>query len=187
MKPPGGDSSDLWGAAFNGSPSHVRSYCLLLVNILNRRFFSLVFTFYSQEGKKTFKANRNSSRPFYFVAMCNVFCSFSFRVLKPPGGGSSDIFGTAEPIEQQRKVKSHLTSSIFEAETTAPTRSKAGKSTFSNIFGDLPDERIFSNTNKKAVEGVTSTETAEETTGADETNGNESADFPDSNCNKGNI
>lgn len=59
-------------------------------------------------------------------------------MLKPPGGGSSDIFGSAEPVEPQRKAKSHLTSSIFAAESAPPSRNKAGNSSFYNLFGNEP-------------------------------------------------
>uniref|UniRef100_A0A1B6IJF6 Microtubule-associated protein Jupiter n=1 Tax=Homalodisca liturata TaxID=320908 RepID=A0A1B6IJF6_9HEMI len=61
----------------------------------------------------------------------------SSKVLKPPGGGSSDIFGTsAEPTEPQRKTRTHLTSSIFGEETVTPSRNKAGNDSFYNLFGN---------------------------------------------------
>uniref|UniRef100_A0A1B6KGY8 Microtubule-associated protein Jupiter n=1 Tax=Graphocephala atropunctata TaxID=36148 RepID=A0A1B6KGY8_9HEMI len=49
----------------------------------------------------------------------------SSKVLKPPGGGSSDIFGTSgESVEPQRKTRTHLTSSIFGEESATPSRNK---------------------------------------------------------------
>uniref|UniRef100_A0A1B6FTJ2 Microtubule-associated protein Jupiter n=1 Tax=Cuerna arida TaxID=1464854 RepID=A0A1B6FTJ2_9HEMI len=73
---------------------------------------------------------------FVIILTCNMFGSDNSnrsvnqvsrrRVLKPPGGGSSDIFGTsAEPTEPQRKTRTHLTSSIFGEETVTPSRNKA--------------------------------------------------------------
>uniref|UniRef100_A0A1B6GQ22 Microtubule-associated protein Jupiter n=1 Tax=Cuerna arida TaxID=1464854 RepID=A0A1B6GQ22_9HEMI len=84
---------------------------------------------------------------FVIILTCNMFGSDNSnrsvnqvsrrRVLKPPGGGSSDIFGTsAEPTEPQRKTRTHLTSSIFGEETVTPSRNKAGNDSFYNLFGN---------------------------------------------------
>lgn len=42
------------------------------------------------------------------------------RVLKPPGGGSSDIFGAAETQQSPRKVKQYMASNITLTDGPAP-------------------------------------------------------------------
>lgn len=50
------------------------------------------------------------------IFLINIFVSFCFsRVLKPPGGGSSDIFGANNESTTNRNVKHHLASNIFAA------------------------------------------------------------------------
>ena len=39
--------------------------------------------------------------------------NYYFRVLKPPGGGSSDIFGGEMVVEAPRATKNHMRSNIF--------------------------------------------------------------------------
>uniref|UniRef100_A0A1B6MBV5 Microtubule-associated protein Jupiter n=1 Tax=Graphocephala atropunctata TaxID=36148 RepID=A0A1B6MBV5_9HEMI len=69
----------------------------------------------------------------------------SSKVLKPPGGGSSDIFGTSgESVEPQRKTRTHLTSSIFGEESATPSRNKIGNDSFYNLFGNQPQIRPVS-------------------------------------------
>ncbi|XP_073977362.1 microtubule-associated protein Jupiter-like isoform X2 [Rhodnius prolixus] len=51
------------------------------------------------------------------------------RVLKPPGGGSSDIFGTTGGSQETnfRRVKNHLASNVFLSdEPTAPSMTNGG-------------------------------------------------------------
>ena len=65
------------------------------------------------------------------------------RVLKPPGGGSSDIFGTSEAIQQspRRAHANHLQSSVFgtngTTEMTTARRNKPGNDSYSRLFGPI--------------------------------------------------
>ncbi|PNF30840.1 hypothetical protein B7P43_G06108, partial [Cryptotermes secundus] len=66
------------------------------------------------------------------------------RVLKPPGGASSDIFGRPDEVDQSpRKIRSnhHLKSSVFGTHSTpeppATSRSKPGNDTHNRLFGPL--------------------------------------------------
>ena len=66
-----------------------------------------------------------------------------YRVLKPPGGGSSDIFGTSEALQQSPRrahASHHLQSSVFGTngmtETTA-RRNKPGNDSYSRLFGPV--------------------------------------------------
>ncbi|XP_046561838.1 jupiter microtubule associated homolog 1-like isoform X2 [Haliotis rubra] len=65
----------------------------------------------------------------------------SSRVLRPPGGGSSDIFGTATaPASAPRQQNQRNGSNIFGGpEEPSPSRSQANNSsTQSNLFGMEP-------------------------------------------------
>jgi hypothetical protein len=73
-----------------------------------------------------------------------MLCCICYRVLKPPGGGSSDIFGRADEVDQSpRKIRSnhHLKSSVFGANSTseppATPRSKPGNDTHIRLFGPI--------------------------------------------------
>lgn len=73
-----------------------------------------------------------------------VHCYLCCRVLKPPGGGSSDIFGKPDEVDQSpRKIRSnhHLKSSVFGTNNTpeppATPRSKPGNDTHNRLFGHL--------------------------------------------------
>ncbi|XP_076336333.1 microtubule-associated protein Jupiter-like isoform X2 [Tachypleus tridentatus] len=61
------------------------------------------------------------------------------RVTKPPGGQSSDIFGTGNECQKPRRVKNYMHSSIFEAGDTSThdnaTQGGASGDTQSNMFG----------------------------------------------------
>jgi hypothetical protein len=43
----------------------------------------------------------------YFIILIN------FRVLKPPGGGSTDIFGSDDTPMTPRSIRNHMKSNIF--------------------------------------------------------------------------
>ncbi|KAJ9588773.1 hypothetical protein L9F63_017932, partial [Diploptera punctata] len=64
-------------------------------------------------------------------------------VLKPPGGGSSDIFGAADGVEQspRRRNTNHLQSSVFAgndmAETSVTPRNKSGNDSHNRLFGPV--------------------------------------------------
>nr|XP_014289526.1 microtubule-associated protein Jupiter isoform X2 [Halyomorpha halys] len=67
------------------------------------------------------------------------------RVLKPPGGGSSDIFGTSGGSNETggtpaRRVKNHQQSNLFLSDEPqmTPSRNQNGKDTYSRLFGALP-------------------------------------------------
>jgi hypothetical protein len=73
-----------------------------------------------------------------------MLCSICYRVLKPPGGGSSDIFGRPDEVDQSpRKIRSnnHLKSSVFgtngTSEPPATLRSKPGNDTHNRLFGSV--------------------------------------------------
>ncbi|XP_076336334.1 uncharacterized protein LOC143239291 isoform X3 [Tachypleus tridentatus] len=63
----------------------------------------------------------------------------SLKVTKPPGGQSSDIFGTGNECQKPRRVKNYMHSSIFEAGDTSThdnaTQGGASGDTQSNMFG----------------------------------------------------
>jgi len=66
------------------------------------------------------------------------------RVLKPPGGGSSDIFGASEAIQQSPRrahANHHLQSSMFgtngTTEATTARRNKPGNDSHSRLFGPV--------------------------------------------------
>jgi len=73
--------------------------------------------------------------------------SLAFRVLKPPGGGSSDIFGTAPEETSPRRIKAHnqsqLGSALFgdangtDSANTAmsPRSNKPGNDSYNRLFG----------------------------------------------------
>lgn len=86
--------------------------------------------------------------------------SFFFvdRVLKPPGGGSSDIFGASgDTAEPQRKTKTnHLTSSLSFGgeEFVTPSRNRAGNDSFYNLFGTEPHHRPESAVKDKLISTI---------------------------------
>ncbi|XP_030376150.1 microtubule-associated protein Jupiter isoform X7 [Scaptodrosophila lebanonensis] len=65
------------------------------------------------------------------------------RVLRPPGGGSSDIFGSDMP-QTPRNVKNRMASNIFSAEKDsavknngdAPRRAQKNVDSYSRLFGE---------------------------------------------------
>lgn len=63
---------------------------------------------------------------------------YLFRVLRPPGGGSSDIFG-AENAGTPRTVRNHMASNIFGSTQDAPVKNN-GKCLhiLSLLFGLFP-------------------------------------------------
>lgn len=68
-------------------------------------------------------------------------CFLCCRVLKPPGGGSSDIFGAA-PDESPRRVKHHnqsqLGSALFGVDNGGETpriSNKPGNDSYKRLFG----------------------------------------------------
>lgn len=61
---------------------------------------------------------------------------FCFRVLKPPGGGSSDIFGADEQTEPRKgRAQVQQQSSLFMShdEATTPVKTKSGNDTESHV------------------------------------------------------
>ncbi|XP_049782201.1 myosin heavy chain kinase C-like isoform X2 [Schistocerca cancellata] len=80
-----------------------------------------------------------SRRPRLHQTQLPVSCTHALRpavmVLKPPGGGSSDIFGTA-PVDQSPKRRTnYMQSSLFvepESVNTTPARVKSGEGTTTN-------------------------------------------------------
>jgi len=81
-----------------------------------------------------------------FYQLAHAFCLAS-RVLKPPGGGSSDIFGTAPEETSPRRIKAHnqsqLGSALFgDANGTdsaniavSPRSNKPGNDSYNRLFG----------------------------------------------------
>ena len=77
--------------------------------------------------------------------MFNIELLQFFRVLKPPGGGSSDIFGSAPEETSPRRVKNHnqsqLGSALFGGEGPASNnsnetpRGKPGNDSYNRLFG----------------------------------------------------
>lgn len=76
--------------------------------------------------------------------------SFVFRVLKPPGGGSSDIFGAAPEETSPRRIKSHNQSQLGSAlfgdingtdrtdnanAAVSPRSNKPGNDSYKRLFG----------------------------------------------------
>jgi hypothetical protein len=45
--------------------------------------------------------------------------------LKPPGGGSSDIFAGQDPLTTPRSIKNHMRSNIFSE--ASPAKNSTGK------------------------------------------------------------
>ncbi|XP_063241217.1 microtubule-associated protein Jupiter isoform X4 [Bacillus rossius redtenbacheri] len=65
------------------------------------------------------------------------------RVLKPPGGGSSNIFGAPDVPESslRRRNQSHLQSSVLAgADMGTPARAKPGNNSYERLFGE-PEPR----------------------------------------------
>lgn len=81
----------------------------------------------------------------------------SSRVLKPPGGGTSDIFGPAEPAEQPRRMRQQPASNLFLGGNDNPTPSKpkpAGNPVTGDGYNDKPDGPASSPTpSQSAVNG----------------------------------
>lgn len=79
-------------------------------------------------------------------------------MLKPPGGGSSDIFGASgDTAEPQRKTKTnHLTSSLSFGgeEFVTPSRNRAGNDSFYNLFGTEPHHRPESAVKDKLISNI---------------------------------
>ena len=76
----------------------------------------------------------------------NLF--LSFRVLKPPGGGSSDIFGSGPEETSPRRIKSHNQSQLgsgFFGETASNGSSNNGAETprVANKPGNDSYKRLF--------------------------------------------
>lgn len=80
------------------------------------------------------------------VYSCLIWNILPFsRVLKPPGGGSSDIFGSAPEETSPRRVKNHnqsqLGSALFGGEGPASNnsnetpRGKPGNDSYNRLFG----------------------------------------------------
>ncbi|XP_036147268.1 microtubule-associated protein Jupiter isoform X2 [Monomorium pharaonis] len=77
-------------------------------------------------------------------------CRKSSKVLKPPGGGSSDIFGAAPEETSPRRIKAHNQSQLGSAlfgDTTdnvnaavSPRNNKPGNDSYNRLFGppDVP-------------------------------------------------
>jgi len=107
-------------------------------------------------------------------ACCTVCTRFEvaalhqlLRVLKPPGGGSSDIFGTSEALQQSPRrahANHHLQSSMFgtngTTETSMARRNKPGNDSYSRLFGPIesrppstPGNRMKSNIPFGGMEG----------------------------------
>lgn len=68
-----------------------------------------------------------------------------FRVLKPPGGGTSDIFGPGEPAEQpqpRRARQQQASSNLFLGgnDNPTPSKPKPGNDSFKKLFGE-PEAR----------------------------------------------
>ncbi|GLH12270.1 Microtubule-associated protein Jupiter [Gryllus bimaculatus] len=63
----------------------------------------------------------------------------SSRVLKPPGGGTSDIFGAPDPVQNSpRRVRNNMQSSVFGPPPTngeITPRSKMGCDSYNRLFG----------------------------------------------------
>ncbi|KAK7873447.1 hypothetical protein R5R35_000227 [Gryllus longicercus] len=61
------------------------------------------------------------------------------RVLKPPGGGTSDIFGAPDPVQNSpRRVRNNMQSSVFGPPPTngeITPRSKMGCDSYNRLFG----------------------------------------------------
>lgn len=74
-----------------------------------------------------------------------IFC-LDFRVLKPPGGGSSDIFGAAPEETSPRRIKAHnqsqLSSALF-GDTNGTDNATAAVSPRSNKPGNDSYKRLF--------------------------------------------
>lgn len=71
----------------------------------------------------------------------------SSKVLRPPGGGSSDIFGTDLP-QTPRNIKNHMQSNIFSTEKDSvkntgehPRRAQKNLDSYTRLFGE--PERPF--------------------------------------------
>lgn len=63
------------------------------------------------------------------------------RVLKPPGGGSSDIFAGSDPLTTPRSIKNHMRSNIFSAASPAKNSTDARRpqgDSHNRLFGE-PD------------------------------------------------
>lgn len=65
--------------------------------------------------------------------MTNSSAFVFFRVLKPPGGGSSDIFGGSLP-STPRTVRNNMASNIFGASSDLKNGNGNGKWAYSNAY-----------------------------------------------------
>lgn len=88
----------------------------------------------------------------WFFRLSFRLFSFDFRVLKPPGGGSSDIFGAAPEETSPRRIKAHNQSQLGSAlfgdingtdnanAAVSPRSSKPGNDSYNRLFGppDVP-------------------------------------------------
>nr|XP_017018544.1 microtubule-associated protein Jupiter isoform X3 [Drosophila kikkawai] len=77
------------------------------------------------------------------ISNCDITDKASSKVLRPPGGGSSDIFGSEMP-QTPRNVKNRMVSNIFAAEKDngvknngdAPRRGQKTVDSHSRLFGE---------------------------------------------------
>lgn len=73
-----------------------------------------------------------STQAFHSMTSRKLTPWFSFRVLKAPGGGSSDIFGTADSASTPRSIKNHM--GIFKLNPIVKQSNLISVSSASNIF-----------------------------------------------------
>lgn len=87
---------------------------------------------------------KNYSRNYIYKSLTMPPLFHCFRVLKPPGGGSSDIFGAAPEETSPRRVKNHnqsqLGSALFgdtpnNSNSNETPRNKPGNDSYNRLFG----------------------------------------------------
>ena len=111
MKPQNGNSHDIFGAPFSGTPSHHRqvwTWTCKFAPVQNILSFRVSFFLGLELGISSLTTSSFHLRfSIDWLHKCNkwsnkFFCFVCSRVLKPPGGGTSDLFTPVNGEEEKR-------------------------------------------------------------------------------------
>jgi hypothetical protein len=83
-----------------------------------RKIVQSLFSAHSENNRKSERLMMAAYATFKHVELYNIGAGKK-RVLKPPGGGSSDIFAGSDPLTTPRSIKNHMKSNIFSEASPA--------------------------------------------------------------------